>query len=381
TVESEETRELTHKTNIGLAFFIWRTIMETKIAKLAAAAVIIIAVLIGLHYSGDSIDIAVPAYGIEQTVKALGAIKTVHMFCRDWNGTEFEMWMQLDKDGYPQYCRSYWPAYQVTDISTPDKSYQYNKKLQRVIVNTGKLYNFDFSFYRMFENLLAAAKQYPEKVTIHRQSNNDKALIVITADMGHTAWKLFINPESKLPASVYCLKSNQPGSFIKDVHEIYYDEPLPSGIFEFEIPEGVRVRNADDRGKLLNDPNYGWVYEDLTKQQAAEEIASKYWQAVIDSDLGQMKKYYPDTGTNANYTMEEFNAEYKECFGDFVEELVEVGGLYVEHNCGLGKLLPCILKLENGNLVECKIIIKFRKIDGVQSCVIAGFYGSPVKVK
>ncbi|RKY23908.1 MAG: hypothetical protein DRP62_04925, partial [Planctomycetota bacterium] len=40
TVESEETRELTHKTNIGLAFFIWRTIMETKIAKLAAAAVI-----------------------------------------------------------------------------------------------------------------------------------------------------------------------------------------------------------------------------------------------------------------------------------------------------------------------------------------------------
>jgi hypothetical protein len=35
---------------------IWRIIMKSKITKLAAAAVIIIAVLIGIHYSGGSID-------------------------------------------------------------------------------------------------------------------------------------------------------------------------------------------------------------------------------------------------------------------------------------------------------------------------------------
>ena len=35
---------------------IWRTIMKSPITKLAAAAVIIIAVLIGVHYLGGSID-------------------------------------------------------------------------------------------------------------------------------------------------------------------------------------------------------------------------------------------------------------------------------------------------------------------------------------
>ncbi len=35
---------------------IWRTIMKSPITKLAAAAVIIIAILIGVHYLGGSID-------------------------------------------------------------------------------------------------------------------------------------------------------------------------------------------------------------------------------------------------------------------------------------------------------------------------------------
>ena len=52
---------------------IWRTIMKNPITKLAAAAMIIIAVLIGLHYFGDSVNIAGTAYAevVERLQNAL----------------------------------------------------------------------------------------------------------------------------------------------------------------------------------------------------------------------------------------------------------------------------------------------------------------------
>ena len=42
---------------------LWRTIMKSRITKLAAAAVVIIAVLIGIHHFGDSIYVASVAWG------------------------------------------------------------------------------------------------------------------------------------------------------------------------------------------------------------------------------------------------------------------------------------------------------------------------------
>ena len=41
---------------------IWRTIMKSPVTKIAAAAVIIIAVLIGTYYFGDSVNMTGSAY-------------------------------------------------------------------------------------------------------------------------------------------------------------------------------------------------------------------------------------------------------------------------------------------------------------------------------
>jgi hypothetical protein len=48
--KSEKTKPLSAEPNI------WRIIMKSRITKLAAAAVIIIAVFIGIHYPGGSIN-------------------------------------------------------------------------------------------------------------------------------------------------------------------------------------------------------------------------------------------------------------------------------------------------------------------------------------
>ena len=62
-------------------------------------------------------------------------------------------------------------------------------------------------------------------------------------------------------------------------------------------------------------------------------------------------------------------------------ELTDIGQLYVEHSCGPGKVLPCIVRFEDGTLKEFKIIIKFRDIEGQSSCVIAGHYGYPTEIE
>lgn len=54
-IENEEKKDQTAGSNTGPTF-IWRTIMKSKITRLAAAAVIIIAVLAGINYFGGSID-------------------------------------------------------------------------------------------------------------------------------------------------------------------------------------------------------------------------------------------------------------------------------------------------------------------------------------
>ncbi len=58
---------------------IWRIIMKSKITKLAAAAVIFIAVMIVTDWFGNSIDIAKPAYGITDLPELIKNAKTIHM--------------------------------------------------------------------------------------------------------------------------------------------------------------------------------------------------------------------------------------------------------------------------------------------------------------
>jgi hypothetical protein len=55
TIVTEEIKEPTPSPNIGLGF-LWRTIMKSRISKLAAAAVIIVAALIGINKFGSSIS-------------------------------------------------------------------------------------------------------------------------------------------------------------------------------------------------------------------------------------------------------------------------------------------------------------------------------------
>ena len=55
------------------------TIMKSRITKLAAAAMIIIAILIGVNHFGGSVDIVTSTYALEQTIQAIHSVRYIHV--------------------------------------------------------------------------------------------------------------------------------------------------------------------------------------------------------------------------------------------------------------------------------------------------------------
>ena len=363
--ESEKTESAIRQPNI------WRTIMKSPITKLAAAAVIIIAAGLFLTVMQKA---TTPAYALEQTLEAMQDVRTLHMFGRDWGNLEFEMWIKLNPEtGIPDYCYMYHPQIKCLAISTPKLSYQYNERANRVLVNSGKLFNINVAPARLFEELLQSSQMENSNIDIkiyHEPGpETGKNLIVVLSESPNETWKGFVDPETKLPVRLYCLKkNNRLGSIFKDIDRIEYNVDLPEKIFEFEIPDDAKIVNMDKEREILSDPQYGISTEGLTEQQAAEEIVTQYWDAMINMDLTAAQKLYPSLDMN-------------KARDSMPIEHVENGKLYIEPGCGIGKVIPCIIRYEDGSLKEWKLIIKQRNIDGLPSCVIAGFYNSPVEIE
>jgi hypothetical protein len=346
---------------------IWRIIMKSPITKLSTAAVIIVCIALAIPLMEK---IVTPADSVEQTLEAMQDLRTMYMVCKDWGGNEFEMWIELNPDtGIPEFCRSYWPKSKVLNISRPDTSYQFSERANQVQINSGKLYHMDLAPAKVFEQLLLASQQDPDSVVIFHEYDQQsvKSLIVVIWRGYKQSYKIHIDPETKLPVRMQGLENNQLGAVIKDIEQIEFNIDLPEDIFDFEIPEGASIIDHDRNFELLNDPQYGISTEGMTEQQAAENIATEYWSALINMDESTARIVAPVSPQMAD--------------GSLLAELVEVGRLYIQPGCGIGKLIPCRIRYKDGSLMEWKLIIRTRNIDGFPSCVIVGSYASPVKIE
>jgi hypothetical protein len=345
----------------------WRTIMKSPIAKLSTAAVIMACIALTIVFLGKTVT---PAYSLEQTLQAMQDLRTMYMVCKDWSGEGFEMWIELNHDtGIPEYCHAYWPKSKVLNISRPDTSYQFSERANQVQINSGQLYQMNIAPAKVFKQFLLTAQQNPDSVVIfheHDRQSNKSLIVVITRDEKQS-FKVYIDPDTKLPVRVQGLESRLLGSVIRDIERIEFNANLPEGIFDFEIPQGASIIDHDHNQKILNDPQYGMSTEGMTEQQAAETIATMYWNALIEMDKTTARKVAPVSPHMADSSL--------------LAELVEVGRLYIQTGCGIGKLIPCRIRYADGSLKEWKLIIKARNISGRPSCVIAGSYASPVRIE
>ncbi len=100
--------------------FVRSTVLRNGITKIATAAVIIVAVGMGVALLNRSVS---PAYAIEQTIKALQDVTTVHVIGTNWDGNRYEAWNKIDPAaGKTIWCCIDQTPHRYKNASRPDGS-------------------------------------------------------------------------------------------------------------------------------------------------------------------------------------------------------------------------------------------------------------------
>jgi outer membrane lipoprotein-sorting protein len=341
---------------------IWRMITKNRITKLAAAAVIIVLVSLGIFLMNKSLP---SAYALEQTLKALQSIATVHVIGTDWDSNRYEAWNKIN----PETGKAEWVCIDQTPhgnkiASTPKGSCVWDKDGNVVRLTNRIIATNDSRYAYIFEDLSSRMSNpsSDEKITIYREKDeiSAKEVIVIWVVTKMKDYKVYVDPANKLPIRMHFVRADNMPQICKTVDHIFYNVELPQGMFDFEIPdEFIKDRSA------LDDPNKGISAEGLSQEKASALIAEKYWKAAITRDWDTFRRLAPvdeswKTGFRKNPPV----------------ELIEVKQPYPERGC-TGLIVPCIVRFKDGKVKESKAVVNYREINGKRSCIIVARWGKP----
>ena len=216
--------------------------MKSRITKLAAAAVIIVAAVLATSLWDRSTP---TAYAIEQTIEAMREITTIHILGTTVDGGQLDIWVTTDQET-GEHDHFYFDSPHSTTVATPGEAYIYDKQSNTVThLIGGHDIRSDVRFGRFIEDMSEVAKSLGTEIRIDFVYDTGRAkevILLVLEDDSHTL-ESKVDPETKLPLSMKITVGGkpQPGHYGQSFDEIYYDLPLPEGIFEFEIPDGAEV--------------------------------------------------------------------------------------------------------------------------------------------
>jgi len=341
--------------------FMRSTILRNGATKMAAAAVIIIAIGLGTVLLDKSVS---SVYAIEQTIKALENVNTVHVIGTDWDGNPYEAWNKIN----PETGKSEWVCIDQTPhgykvASRPDGSCVWDENGNVVRYSNDQIASNDFCYSRVFEQIAQKMVELNdnEKITIQTEKDpfSDKSSIKIHVVTDMQDYRIYVDSVSKLPVRLYFDRADNMKQIARTVDEIYYNEPLPEGLFDFEVPAKWY------RGwSLLDDPTKGLAIGDFTHEQGAIKTAREYWQAVIGNNWDYADQLRPVADWKTDYHV------------DRPAELIDIGQPRPERGCS-GLVTPCIVRFADGKTQKIELVINYRQIAGRASCIIVATWGWP----
>ncbi|MFB0555374.1 MAG: outer membrane lipoprotein carrier protein LolA [Phycisphaerae bacterium] len=244
-----------------LQLFIRGDTMKVRITKLAAAAVLIIAVFVGIHQFGGSLDGTSVAFALEHAVEALKHVENKHMVMRTIEPpNRYEFWTKYSEDGRAIARRIESPGERLM-VFADGVMYDYKPAYDR---NTDRIVKEDSTVSIRSKKTLNDPPGYVEhmatkvaeeggviKTKFKTDEENGKKVIVATITLkdmrlkpdklGDVEAEIIFDAETKLPirAREYHIENGQ--NKLKACYEFSYNEKLAEDLFKFEIPEGVKV--------------------------------------------------------------------------------------------------------------------------------------------
>ena len=335
--------------------------MARKIATFATAAGVIAAVFLGMVVLSK---LAVPAYAIEQTIKALQKISTVHVIGTNWDGKRFESWNKINPEtGKSEWCCIDETPHGYKIASTPKGSCVWDKDGNVVRYSSHAIASNDFRYGRVFEDLSDRMKNPSddEKINIYREKDSvtGKEVIVIWAVTKIRDFKVYVDPTTKLPIRTYYDRADNMVQIAKSIDQIFYNVELPEGMFDFEVPQKW-VRDYS----LIDNPEKGISAQGLSREEASIKIATEYWHALIEGDWDYVSQLRP---------LGNWKNDYRK---DRPAELIEIKIPYPERGCS-GLVVPCVIRFVDGKVMEVELVVNYRRINGQTSTIIVATWGWP----
>ncbi|MHC4338248.1 MAG: LolA family protein, partial [Planctomycetota bacterium] len=217
---------------------VWRTIMKSRITKLAAAAVIIIAILIGVHYLGGSIDGASVAWA--EVVEQIS------------NHTKYKCRQRVVRGKGPQV-----PTMQVYHLNLSQRRQEVEDGSIHIIDMRGtdaitvELYPDQMKAIvtklvgfgpRKDPHIIEMVKRFEQESTerLGTKKQNGKILHGFRHQPNkYNDYTVWVDPETKLPVEIELVHTQAGQTIFLDDFE--FDFELDASAFSTEIPDGYEV--------------------------------------------------------------------------------------------------------------------------------------------
>jgi len=240
---------------------IWRKIIKSRITRFAAAAVIIIAVLIGIHQFGGSIDGTSAVYAA--AIKALQNVNTVHVY--GWTTRIHpKLTDALDEplDTSKQYQIEIWEwvtengEYRIYDRQGPitiwddgDRNYEYNedKDLLYISKSVAHIVAKDFQHFQSVTTRLNQLKDKGIKVTdLGTRVIGNRRTKGLRAERDNKREDIWLDSQTSL-----MLENNgyifEEGQWRQRRHGVLtYNQNIPADIHAYVPPDTENVRYSWD---------------------------------------------------------------------------------------------------------------------------------------
>lgn len=352
---------------------IWRIIMKSRITKLAAVAVIIIAVVLTVNIFHKSIPTASAAQVLQEAIDAVSDLWSVHMKTRmrtlpadnfsliglNYDFVPIEMWKHTGENGLVQW-RVEKPGrvllmdgQNTTMLIRPNRGVLRERPLPLGCYDSwsGRLLNV----HDLLDNELQRAKSNPEREVClwHKEIEGQDKIILeveVAADVpeGDYLRNKFITGSDHLKVYQFDAKTKlleglqvsvhtgDEDVLIFEVTDIEYNKEIDDGVFALDLPENMiwygKPKKLPDNEK----------YEKMTPKKAAET----FFQACSEEDWEEVLKFW---------TSSRIDDRMKEYLGGL--EIISIGEPFQSEGYG-GWFVPYEIRLRSGHIKQHNLALR-----------------------
>jgi len=290
----------------------WRIIMKSRITKLAAAAVIIVAILLSITLLDKSVT---QAYAIDQTIQACKNMRFIYFeYYTPSHRKMKEAWLEYDDRGQIKNVRVNWHwggGKEAVQIWKQGKTQNWTKHSKKLLlfddkIFTGKVVGFAQRYdpARAIETIQEMEKEGKVKIKIDEPSNKTCPIILTAIWEPNTFiyeryWpqmkEVFsIDQSTKLVKAIETYEL-EDGQYLDQGAWEYpdYNKAFDSKIFslEDELPADVEIID-------MMALDIGLEQGDMTNEQIAIKLVREFFKALIAKDYkAAIKLFYHESAT------------------------------------------------------------------------------------